>query len=77
MGFDVDILVRLYWKRIPLRFYPVRVTYPEDGISHFRPVRDNIRISLVFTRLCIGMIIRLPVLIVFLFHNKRGKETAR
>jgi hypothetical protein len=77
MGFDVEILVRLYWKRIPVRFYPVQVTYPEDGVSHFQPVRDNIRISLVFTRLCLGMLIRLPVLLVFVFRDKRVKETAK
>jgi glycosyltransferase involved in cell wall biosynthesis len=63
MGFDIDILVRLVWKNIPLIFHPVRVSYPADGISHFRPVRDNIRISWVYTRLCCGMLIRLPVLL--------------
>ena len=63
MGFDIDILVRLYWKGLPLLFYPVRVTYPADGISHFRPVRDNIRISLTYTRLSCGMLLRLPALL--------------
>ncbi|MCL2879990.1 MAG: glycosyltransferase family 2 protein [Treponema sp.] len=62
MGFDIDILVRLYWKGLPLIFHPVAVTYPIDGISHFRPVRDNIRISLTYTRLCCGMLLRLPML---------------
>jgi glycosyltransferase involved in cell wall biosynthesis len=60
MGFDIDLLVRLYWKGLPLIFHPVRVMYPIDGISHFRVVRDNIRISWVYTRLCCGMLIRLP-----------------
>jgi glycosyltransferase involved in cell wall biosynthesis len=82
MGFDTEILVRLYWKHIPVRFYPVRVSYPQDGISHFRPVRDNIRISIVFTRLCIGMIIRLPLLLASRLREKRGRgkrggETAK
>jgi glycosyltransferase involved in cell wall biosynthesis len=63
MGFDIEILVRLVWKKVPLIFYPVRVTYPVDGISHFRPVRDNIRISWVYTRLCCGMLFRLPILL--------------
>jgi glycosyltransferase involved in cell wall biosynthesis len=63
MGFDIDILVRLCWKNIPLVFYPVRVTYPADGVSHFRIVRDNIRISWVYTRLCCGMLLRLPLLL--------------
>ena len=62
MGFDIDILVRLCWKNIPLVFHPVRVSYPADGISHFRLVRDNIRISWVYTKLCAGMLLRLPAL---------------
>jgi glycosyltransferase involved in cell wall biosynthesis len=77
MGFDVEILVRLHWKGVPIRFYPVRVSYPRDGVSHFQPVRDNIRISLVFTRLCAGMLIRLPVLLGSrLLRGGRGGESA-
>jgi glycosyltransferase involved in cell wall biosynthesis len=71
MGFDIDILVRLYWEHIPVVFYPVRVSYPADGISHFRLVRDNIRISWVYTRLCCGMLLRLPLL---LFRRIRGGQ---
>jgi glycosyltransferase involved in cell wall biosynthesis len=63
MGFDIDILVRLVWEKTPLIFHPVSVTYPADGISHFRPVRDNIRISWVYTRLCCGLLFRLPILL--------------
>ena len=70
MGFDIDILVRLYWKNIPVVFYPVRVTYPADGVSHFRIVRDNIRISWVYTRLCCGMLIRLPLLLYRCFKRR-------
>jgi len=74
MGFDIEILVRLVWKDIPLIFHPVGVTYPADGVSHFRPVRDNIRISWLFTRLCCGMIIRLPVLLIRVIRHTRGKD---
>jgi glycosyltransferase involved in cell wall biosynthesis len=62
MGFDIDILVRLYWQKTPLKFFPVTVTYPKDGISHFHLVRDNIRISFVFAKLFFGMLPRLPML---------------
>ena len=72
MGFDAEILVRLYWNRVFPVFYPIKVRYPRDGISNFRIVRDNLRISLMFTRLFIGMLIRLPLLI--LIKIKRGKE---
>ncbi|MDR1932589.1 MAG: glycosyltransferase family 2 protein [Spirochaetales bacterium] len=63
MGFDIEILVRLYWENIPLIFHPIRVSYPEDGISHFHAVRDNTRISWVFTRLFFGMLARFPILL--------------
>lgn len=69
MGFDIDILVRLIWRGVPYQFYPVRVTYPEDGISNFHAVRDNIRISWVFTKLCCGMIVRSPVLLMRALSN--------
>ncbi|GHV54027.1 hypothetical protein AGMMS49579_13860 [Spirochaetia bacterium] len=63
MGVDAELLVRLYWKRIPVLFFPVKVTYPPEGISNFHAVWGNVRISLTFTRLFFGMLIRLPVLI--------------
>jgi glycosyltransferase involved in cell wall biosynthesis len=77
MGFDAEILVRLYWKRVFPVFYPVQVNYPVDGISNFRVVRDNVRISWMFTRLFVGMLIRLPLLLVFnIMHRKNhGKNT--
>lgn len=63
MGFDPEILVRMHWKGIPLLFFPVKVIYPEGGISHFDVFWDNVRISLVYTRLCIGMLFRLPLIL--------------
>ena len=71
MDFDAEILVRLYWKKVFPVFYPVRVSYPEDGISNFHVVLDNLRISWMFTRLFFGMLLRLPLLI--LIKIRRGK----
>lgn len=64
MGFDIDVLVHLSWKNIEIISSPVKISYPKDGVSNFRAVRDNIHISLTYSRLCIGMIIRLPLLIL-------------
>lgn len=58
MTFDTDIMVRLYWAGTPVRFMPTRVTYPANGISHFRPLRDNLQISAMHTRLVCGMLWR-------------------
>ena len=78
MGFDIDILVRLHWNNISFLFFPVHVIYPEDGISNFHIVKDNIRISLVFTRLFFGMLLRLPVLLYRKIRkcNKNTNTTA-
>lgn len=71
MGYDIDILVKMYWIGTPVISEPVKVSYPSDGISNFRNVRDNLRISGTYARLCLGMFIRLPKLIVM--KIKRGK----
>lgn len=71
MGCDIEVLVRLFWAGVPVVSESVKINYPADGISNFHLVRDNIRISLVYTRLCIGMIFRLPKLI---FRNIRGRR---
>jgi len=64
MGFDAEILVRLYWKKVYPLYHPIKVIYPEDGVSNFHMVRDNVRISWMFSRLCAGMLLRLPLLII-------------
>ena len=64
MDFDVEILVRLLWQGTLIENHPVHVTYPQDGVSHFDMVRDNIKISLMHTRLFFGMLRRLPKLLL-------------
>jgi GT2 family glycosyltransferase len=64
MDFDIEIIVRLHWAGVPIRTVPTRVTYPMDGVSHFRLWRDNARISAMHTRLFFGMLWRLPRLLV-------------
>lgn len=63
MDFDIEILVRLYWRRLAFHTIPTRVTYAADGLSHFDMLWDNVRISRSHTRLCIGMLCRLPLLL--------------
>lgn len=63
MDFDTEILVRLHWQGLAIRDCPTRVTYPEHGVSHFRLLRDNLRISAMHTRLFFGMLLRLPRLL--------------
>ncbi|NQZ08546.1 MAG: glycosyltransferase family 2 protein, partial [Algicola sp.] len=63
MDFDIEIMVRLYWRGVATLFLPTKVIYPEDGISHFQPVADNVRITWMHTRLFFGMLLRSPVLL--------------
>ena len=63
MTFDIEILVRLSWKGVALRFLPIAVIYPEGGVSNFRMVRDNAAISAMHAKLFFGMLLRSPILI--------------
>lgn len=63
MDFDTEVMVRLYWQGHPSYFVPTRVTYPQDGLSHFDAFKDNVRISLMHTRLFFGMLPRIPSLL--------------
>lgn len=63
MDFDVEILVRLHWRGVMVVSLPTRVRYPPDGISHFQPFRDNLRLAALHARLFFGMLQRLPVLL--------------
>lgn len=63
MDFDIEILVRLYWQAVPILSIPVKVRYPEDGISHFRGWEDNVLISRMHARLFFGMLRRSPGLL--------------
>lgn len=63
MDFDVEILVRLYWRGVAIVNLPTRVHYPSDGVSHFRLWRDNLMISRMHAKLFFGMLLRLPLLL--------------
>ncbi|WP_444918694.1 glycosyltransferase family 2 protein [Microbulbifer sp. JMSA003] len=58
MDFDPEILVRWYWSKGGLCQVPVNVSYPIDGVSHFRGFEDNFLISAMHTRLFFGMLAR-------------------
>jgi glycosyltransferase involved in cell wall biosynthesis len=63
MEFDPEILVRAVWAGVPVVSMPTSVTYPSDGVSHFKMWRDNVRISWMHTRLFFGMLWRAPLLL--------------
>ena len=63
MNFDTDILVRLYWDGLDVLNLPTRVSYPADGVSHFRVWLDNVLITRMHATLFFGMLWRLPHLL--------------
>ena len=72
MDFDIEVLVRLHWRGVPMVWIPTRVSYPADGVSHFRMLRDNALITRVHARLFFGMLVRLPRLLA-----RRWRASAR
>ena len=63
MDFDVELLVKLVWRGRTLRWIDTQVSYPTDGISHFRMLNDNLRLAGMHVRLVLGMLWRAPLLL--------------
>lgn len=64
--FDPEAVVRLCWAGVkPVNIdAPVRYFRPDEGgVSHFRYLRDNTLLTWMHTRLFLGFLIRLPVLL--------------
>ena len=64
--FDPEAVVRLCWSGVrPINLpAPVRYFRPEEGgVSHFNYWRDNALLTWMHTRLVVGFLIRLPVLL--------------
>ncbi len=64
--FDPEAVVRLAWAGVP----PVNVAAPvryfaaaEGGVSHFNYLRDNVLLTWMHTRLFLGFVLRLPLLV--------------
>ena len=56
---ELELLVFAAWSGIRITSIPVRVYYPpaEERVSHFRPIYDFSRISILNTILCVGAIV--------------------
>ncbi|MDL5025955.1 glycosyltransferase family 2 protein [Vibrio gigantis] len=74
MDFDIEVLVRLYWEGCDIDFVETRVIYPENGISHFDALWDNVKISWMHTRLFFGMLPRAPKLIARHFKSTSAED---
>jgi glycosyltransferase involved in cell wall biosynthesis len=64
--FDTEAVVRLAWRGVkPINLdAPVKyLSAAEGGVSHFRYGRDNVLLTWMHTRLMIGFVLRLPLLL--------------
>lgn len=61
-NFEIEILVRAIWGGLHVSEVPISVTYPpaEERISHFKPFKDNARLSLLHTWLVTRRILPFP-----------------
>jgi uncharacterized protein (DUF2062 family) len=74
--FELEILVRAAWRRIKVISAPIQVYYPpkKERVSHFRPFRDFVRISLLnFVLLLIAILYIKP----FSFIKYLTRENVR
>ncbi|MDH3213405.1 MAG: glycosyltransferase family 2 protein [Myxococcales bacterium] len=60
MEFDPELVIRLHWAGVPVRNVATRVVYRNGGLSHFDMLRDNARMTGLYTRAVGGMLLRLP-----------------
>lgn len=74
--FEIEIIVRTAWRRVPVKNVPIRVLYdPAERVSHFRPFRDFTRISILNTILvAITLVYIIPRNFI---HNFRKKSFKR
>ncbi len=70
MDYDIEVLVRLYWRSIEIISHATKIIYPEDGSSNFMMVYDNVLITKMHIRLVLGMLWRSPMLIF-----RRGEKS--
>ena len=64
--FDPEAVVRLSWNGVPAVNIDAPVRYfqaSEGGVSHFKYLRDNTLLTWMHTRLFLGFVVRLPVLV--------------
>jgi len=64
--FDPEAAVRMCWQGVKPVNLPATVRYfraDEGGVSHFNYLRDNLLLTWMHTRLLLGFILRLPLLL--------------
>src|SRR5579871_658031 len=76
--FEIEVPVRAAWNGVEISSLPVSVYYPpaEERVSHFRPLKDTIRISILNTILVLiaFLYIKPRDIIRHIFDKEKGRE---
>lgn len=78
--YELEVLVKSAWKGISIKEIPIQVHYPPKGerISHFRPFRDFMRISLLnFMLIFLGLFFYRPRNMYRKYRSKPLKQIIR
>ena len=61
-SFEIEVLVKAAWAGFAIEEIPIKVYYQKgpERISHFNKIKDNVRISILNTRLTIRALIPIP-----------------
>jgi uncharacterized protein (DUF2062 family) len=86
-SFEIEVLVKAAWAGIALREADISVYYPdrEKRISHFHPFMDNLRLTVLNTKLTVRALLPMPhrrftvkagePIMVSIFHPVRSLKT--
>lgn len=78
--FELEVLVRATWQGFPLETIPIVAHYPpnEERVTHFRPVQDFLRISLMHTILTtLAIVYFIPRRYYRKFRHKKMRDIIR
>ena len=73
--FEIEVMVRAAWRGVPVISVPVSVYYPpaSERVSHFRPFRDFVRISILNTVLVLTALLYIkPRNLVRMMYSREG-----
>ena len=74
--FEIEVIVRTAWKKIPVKNVPIQVLYdPNERVSHFRPFSDFTRISILNTVLVLTTLLYIKPRNILLKFKKKNFKT--
>ena len=70
--FEIEAIVKVAWRGVYIKNVPIKVLYNEDRVSHFRPYKDFLRISILNTWLVLVAFIYIKPRDFFLKIKRKG-----